>query len=709
MSKVKLAGASIAAFLTLPSVSMAQTAPAAPAELETVVVTAEKRSENVQDVPISISAVSGKQLHDAGITSTNQLSTVVPGLNFVVQGAYAQPTIRGIGTTVTGAGADANVSLYVDGVYQPSQLGNVFSLNDVQDIEVLKGPQGTLFGRNATGGAVTITTKTPVFDTSGFVDAGYGSFGQVRGGGYITTGITSDIAADLSVNYSQDDGYVRNITLNKDAGKQGSLDIRSKILYNVTDDLSFVLAGGYMRNRDDAIYLTKPINGNNINASHPGVTFPADPYEINTDTPTRALATDAFANLTGHYELGNGTITTITSYQSLTANLYYDADTTELPLSSSLTLVPEHTFSQEANFNSEFSGPVNFIAGIYYYWDSSTRTSPTTAGVGGPTTLDYTVNVTTQAEALYGQLYWDILSDLRLTGGLRYSNERKEANGAYAVGPATQLHSAHTWDAFTPSASLRWKIDDNQTTYVSYNRGFKSGSYNTTTLAQQQPVDPEFVDAYEAGYKFSDNHISANLAAYYYDYSNIQVAVQTNINGTNTGVLQNAATAQIYGLDGDVTAVLDDNWQAEAGASYIHARYTDFPNALVTTPIMGGGNTQTPMDVSGNDMVRTPTFTGNLTLSYNADLFGGEFEASATGSYNSGFYWDPGNRVKQNAYGLLNTNISWSPPNSDMKFELWTTNLTDTKYYYYVSASTTGTSGSLQRPRSVGVLVTRSF
>ncbi len=222
-------------------------------------------------------------------------------------------------------------------------------------------------------------------------------------------------------------------------------------------------------------------------------------------------------------------------------------------------------------------------------------------------------------------MYWDVLDDLRLTGGLRYSDERKEANGAYRIGPTTQLHSAHTWDALTPSASVRWKIDDNQTTYVSYNRGFKSGSYNTTTLAQQQPVDPEFVDAYEAGYKFAGNRISANLSAFYYDYSNIQVAVQTNINGTNTGVLQNAATAEIYGADADVTAVLDDHWQAEAGAAYTHARYTDFPNALVTTPIPGGGNTQTPMDVSGNDMVRTPTFTGNLTLSYNADLFGGVF------------------------------------------------------------------------------------
>lgn len=706
-----------AAVLLAPGPVLAQQAAATDVtsvgEIETVVVTAQRREQKLVDVPISITAISAKKLQDSGVKDSTGLTAIAPGLNFVFTGAYAQPTIRGIGTSVTGAGADANVAIYIDGVYQPSQIANAFEFNNIERIEVLKGPQGTLFGRNATGGAITITTLDPSFTPSGTVSVGYGSFQEYKLSAYGNMPLGDQVAVNVAAMYDRDSGYVRNVFLDKNTSRTENFGIRGKLLYQPTQDLSFVLAGVTGYNRNNAPYSTKPIDGNNTafrTTPALALTVPSDPFEIAEDTDGIDRSSSDGVSLTGKYNTGGGTLTSITSWQRIYAEALVDTDVTIVPKASNHTDLPEHSISQEVNYASAYDGPFNFIAGIYYYHDDSTRHTTNTKGVGGPVSSDFFYNVKTQAEAVYGEIYYNVTDDLQLIGGIRFNNENKVGHAETLFGALQTIDLDKTWSAWTPRASIIYKLDDQSNLYATYSKGFKSGSFNTTTVNNAgPPVDPEFVDAYEIGYKRASDRLTFNLSGYYYNYSDIQVGVQTNIGGVTSGILQNAAAAKIYGIDADITAVLNENFQANAGIAYTHGRYADYPGALLTTPIPGGGNVQTPGDAGGNEMIRAPAVSGYGTISYAESFDFGVMEASLTGSYNSGFYWDPGNRVKQDPFFLLNTTLAWVSPDNKYRVSFWGTNLTNAIYEEYVSVSSTGDSHSLQRPRSFGFTLTRNF
>lgn len=676
-------------------------------DLADIVVTAQRREERLVDVPLSVTAIGAETLEAAGVNGSIGLSTLTPGLNFSVQGAYAQPTIRGIGTSITGAGADANVAIYIDGVYQPSQAANVFEFNNIERVEVLKGPQGTLFGRNATGGAITITTLQPSFNSHANLSIGYGSFNEWRASGYATVGLTDTLAADIAVLYSDDDGYTRNVLLNRRSSESTNFAARAKLLWQPTDALSFTLIGNISDNEDNSIYITRPIDGNNqYFRTIPGTAVPADIRETNTDTDPRVDAESKSISLIGRYNFASGTLSSISSYTDTNVYLLIDSDVTSNRISSNGTSLPQETFTQELNFASDLGGRFNFIAGLFYYNDTAGRTSTNTAGAGGATTNQFTVEVQTEAAAIYGELTFDITDRLHLLGGVRYSTETRDAFGVQIVGPARTLDVTQDYGAWTPRVALRYDIDDRSRIYGSYSRGFKSGIFNTTALNDPSPVRPETVDAFELGFKHASRNLIFSLAGFHYNYRDIQVGIQTNVGGISQGVIQNAASAEIYGAEAEVTAVLSENFNLRAGAAWTHGRYVDFTNALITERIAGGGNRQFAGDASGRDTIRTPEFTANLTLNYNVQLAGGNFDASVTGSYNGGFYWDPGNRVRQDEYALLNARISWLDPSERFRVALWGTNLTDTEYYYYASVSGAGDSASFQRPRSVGISLT---
>ncbi|MDB5470556.1 MAG: putative TonB-dependent receptor [Caulobacter sp.] len=711
MTNHSLGGILVAATLLAPAAAFAQSEPAdSPATLEEVIVTAQRREEKLKDVPIAITAVTSQQLQETGVSSSMALTTITPGLNFVSQGAYAQPTIRGIGTAITGAGADANVAIYVDGVYQPSQASNAFEFNNVERIEVLKGPQGTLFGRNATGGAINITTKQPSFDANGEISLGIGNFEARSADLYVTGPLGDRFAADLAMLYKEDEGYVYNMLHKEMTGKINAFGLRTKLLFQATDDLSFVLTGNFSRNSNNAAYLTKPIDGNLALLTNPLVVIPKDVLKINNDTDPISRSTNRSGSLVVKYDMGAGLLTSTSSYSELDVELLVDSDVTNLPTSTNDTFLPQKTFTQEFNYTSSLDGPLNFTAGLFYYDDVADRRSINSKGVGGPITQDFSVTVATQAAAVYGEINYDITDSFRVIGGLRYSSERKQADGSYTVGPATVLDSSVKWDAWTPRLSLLWKLTDRSNVYATYSRGFKSGAYNTTTLTSPTPVDPESVDAFEVGFKHSGPRLVANMSMFYYDYKDIQVSVQTKINNITTGIYQNAATAKIYGIDGDVTALFNENWKLRVGAAYTHAQYDEWTNALITTPLPNGfGNSQATGDASGNNMIRTPEWMINSTLAYNTDVGYGHIDISGTVSYNSGFFIDPGNNFEHPAYTLFNAQLAWTSPDEKYRLEFWGRNLTDELYYVYSTASPAGYTGAIQRPRSFGVTLTRSF
>lgn len=690
-----------------------QASPASEASPTEILVTAQRREERLRDVPIALVALTGESLARSGISSAEDLGNVTPGLNFATQGAFGQPTIRGIGTSVTGPGSDANVAIYVDGVYQPNQTANLFDFNNIERVEVLKGPQGTLFGRNATGGAIRIMTADPDQTLSGNFSASLGRFNDVKLTSFINLPLGDEVALNVAGLYKSNDGYVDNVVTGRALGDARTYSGRAKLKIDATDRLSFIIAGSFSDTSDTAPFAVKPINNNNV-AVQQGVVFPGGFYTValNEDVAIRTKA--YLASLTANYNLDVGTINSITSYQKFTPFVLADIDNGPRFDSSVILDISEDNFTQELNFSSDLEGPFNFVTGLFYYRNTSSTNLISYAGSIPPPSVfvDLVGTVKTNAISAYAEANYQIAEKLQLTGGLRLSSERKQAIGS--VGAFTLVDTNKRWNSWTPRAVIRYSLDDTSNVYASYSRGFKSGNYNILFF-DPTPVRPETVDAYEIGYKHSSGGLSVNASAFYYDYKDIQVQIQTNQGGTAVAILQNAAAAKIWGADLDLTLPISKNFTLQGGAAYTHARYKNFKDALLTYPLVNasgvpiGGNSQTAGDASNNNMIRTPEWTANVSGTYTAPLGGGSLETTLTGSYNGGFFWDVGNSIKEDPYFLLSARVSWQTQDKRYRISIWGNNLTNTQYSFYANNTQTGNSYAPAKPLTAGVAFETSF
>ena len=662
-----------------------------------IVVTAQRREERLRDVPISITALSSEALETNNIDSARDLSLVTPGLNYSVQGIYAQPTIRGIGTLVTTPGADANVSLYIDGVYQPNQVGNALEFNNVERIEVLKGPQGTLFGRNSTGGAIRIITSDP-----DLVDAGlkgglsYGRFNAVKATVYASLPLSDTLAVNVSGLYRHDDGFVTNLFNGHELSTVSTRAVRGKILWQPTDNLEIVLGANYAYTRDNTGYSYRPLGGNNAFIG-PNFVVPASRYEVVLNDDPVSGATVKDANLRISWDVGGGTISSITSIQKAQPSVYSDTDGSPTGPPGRDYNINNKTFAEDLNYTSDLDGPFNWTMGAFFYDDKSELFLKS-----GPVVVSGYVK--TRAVAVYGEANVDFTDRVHLIAGLRYSDERKHAVGG--TGGPPLVDTTEKWDSFTPRVSLRYDLSNSTNIYASFSRGFKTGNFNLPSLTPV-PVDPEEVTAYEVGLKRSGGGFTFNIGAYYYDYKNIQVQIANQVGNVAVTVLQNAASAEIYGFDFDTSYQVNDNLTLFGGLAYNHARYVDFTDASVFNPIIINGeprgNVQVAEDASGNHLIRSPDFTFNLGGTLTIPVGAGAIEISPLVSHNGGFYWDPGERIRQPAHTLVNGRITWRPDDDRYSISLWGENLLNEVYLMHASPSASGNNGSYALPVTFGV------
>jgi iron complex outermembrane receptor protein len=249
-----------------------------------IVVTAQRREERLTDVPLSITTLGGEELAKSGITSTLNLGQVTPALNFATQGVFSQPTIRGIGSTGQGIGDNPNVATYVDGVYQPAQYGGVLDLNNIERIEVLKGPQGTLFGRNATGGAIQIITRDPEKEFGGNITVKYARFNERVANVYVTGG-SGNFAMDVAGYYLKDDGYIRDIARDDMVGSRENKTVRSKMKLDVSDSVNFTVIGTFSDREDNTVISGYNLDGN----SATGVANPGQPLAVRPNTTSQSF------------------------------------------------------------------------------------------------------------------------------------------------------------------------------------------------------------------------------------------------------------------------------------------------------------------------------------------------------------------------------------------------------------------------------------
>ncbi len=682
--------------------------------LQEVVVTAQRRSERLQDVPISVTAVTGQQLADAGITTSIDLTMVTPGLKMDTAGAYVQPAIRGITSTIQQPNAESNVATYVDGVYFPNEQGAIYGLPDVQDVQVLKGPQGTLFGRNATGGAILINTIAPsLTETTGIADGSYGSFNMSTVDGFLSVPIVPDkLAMSVTAYHYSTTGWENNLLVEGQHVGTGEKDdlFRAKIRFVPWDGADFTLTDSYSYTNDHDGFDFTVLNGNSAFAGIPGVIIASQPNTFaEAHIPDNHVRQEA-ASLRGEIELGPGVLTTTTAYQDTVAHLFVDLSDVPVDIGS-VAYASEFTdISQEFLYTTHQLGRFRGIGGLYYFQDNGGVLPLEINTFVGPA-IENDAQVIWQKDfdhsyAAFGDGTIDITDQLSITGGLRYTRERVKGNASIEFltnapltpGPLGTV----TYNNTTPRASVVYKLDPNANVYFTYSQGFKSGVFNSTSF-QTTPVKPETVDAYEVGFKSRPlKTLSFDVAAYYYDYKDLQVPALLTIDNAITQILTNAATAKIYGAE------FASVWQAtnalnfSAGLEYLHARYSNFPDASLDVPIPGCvcGNENVIGNVSGNTMIRSPTISGNLSGNYTWTLPKGDLYLSAIVFATSKIYYDVGDRLEQPGYAKVNAKLGWRINGFDVS--VWGRNLTNRDIIASILEETLLDAATYEPPRTVG-------
>ncbi len=685
--------------------------PAAPQDdggIKDIIVTAQRRSESLQNVPVAVTALTPETLAVAGVASTDDLKALTPGLNFNTNlGGFGQPRIRGVGTTATGPGIENPTATYIDNVYIGTSAGALFALNDVDQVAVLKGPQGTLFGRNATGGLIQVTTRAPSIEPHAEVQFGYGNYKTVNASGYVTGGITDTLAASITGLYeNQADGFGKNLFNGQDIQTHREVAGRVKLQWKPDALTKVTLSGDYSQitAADPAIRT--------YGLTMFGTPTPGGNRDIDLDVQPYLNSRQWGTSLTAERDLGGVQLVSISAYRDSKFHVIFDAD--QLPING---LALDETqidkqFSQELQLQSTGGGPFKWVAGAFYFhsigkYDPIRTTGAFLASPFFPLqAVDLYVDQRLDSYAGYAQGTYAIDDATNITAGLRFTSDHRkivESQTLTVAGfpvPQAPVSEAKTFNKLTWRLAIDHRFSPDVMAYASYNRGFKSGSFAPDTFPIAV-LEPETLDAFEVGLKTElfDRKVRFNVAAFYYDQKNLQV------NQIVQGVLlvYNASGSTSYGIDADLQARVTNNFTINAGASYLHARYKTFLNAFELFPLPTGGNSfDQNGNATGNRLQNTPDSTINAGATYDIPTSSGKFTLAANFYHNSGYFADPQNRLRQAPYELVDASVSWVSPDGHMLIRIWSKNLTNSFYYQQTNPLNVGDNYVAAAPRTFG-------
>lgn len=667
---------------------------AAPAEttVETVIVTAEKRRVNLQDVPVAVNAITASDVVTKGLTGTESLTAAVPSLVITNPANVGNPYLRGIGSNLFDPSSEQSVAMYIDGVYIAAPESNIFNFNNIEQVEVLKGPQGTLFGRNAVGGVIQIQTRDPSQRFSGDASVGYGNYGDFTASAYITGPLTDRLAADLAVLYEeQADGYGHDLTTGAKTFQEaiGNINVRGKLLFRPTDTTKVTVSADYAHSVSTSAYQKPP----GVFSPIDGSTYPG-PYNSNDDLNNRDDVNTGGASVKVEQDVGSLRVTDIVAYRQTHVTYHLDDDVTAVPAADIVLNPRAHDWSEELQIASPDRGWLKWIVGAYYF--NSVGGYASVVVDGAEQVADQQTSV---SYAGFGQITAKIMPRTDLTLGARYTTEDQQYDLTYP----TTLHASQSFDRWTYRASLDYHLTSDILAYASVNTGFKTGGYNL--LLPLNNFRPESLRAEEVGVKSElfDRRLRLNLDGFYYDDTNVQV-LSSYLGGTLT---TNAAAAVIKGLEADFEAAPIEHLTLSGGLSVQTGKYTSYPNAV---PINADGVSGAPVSEAGNHTIVTPPVTGNISVSYKVLLPYGTLQPSVTVIYNDGFYWQPDNRLTQPAYTLVNTSLLWTAPNARYDVRLWAKNLGDARYYIArLGVAGVGDVQEQAPPRTYGVTLSAHF
>jgi iron complex outermembrane receptor protein len=712
----------------------AQALPNSERDAAEITVTAQRRSERLRDVPISVTAQSAEDLARQGVTSIQDLTIAVPGLSVTKLGPWVQPTVRGVQTSIAVGGADAPVAIYLDGAYRPNQVANLFDLPDVKQIEVLKGPQGTLFGRNATGGAILIHTLEPSLDgMTGKISVSDGVYfgehartaNEITVKGFVSAPISDTLAISTSGYFSHNPGFMTHDVAGDRYGRRQTFMARGKLLFQPSDTVKFLLSGMYTKTNDADSATFFPLGGLAVGREYPGAIVPDEPWHFASELSKGSTIrmTDWNVSLKGEIEIGQaGTLTSITAYSEANPLLIVDADGTYSPACVAVVACvtpfvveygPQKTFQQELTFASRQFGMFSFITGLFYYDDKHASRN----NVNSPIRSDGTVNpdvdgvfavrstIATKAYAAFGEVNLDLSDKLHLIAGMRYSWERKIGTGGFFQAPKNEF-SRGTWNSWTPRLSVLYNLNPDVNLYATYSKGFKSGILDSSALAPT-PVRPETLTSYEIGIKAANSRFSVSAAAFYYDYKDVQLQFRRAV----VNFYANAEGAKVYGIDLDATVHLTDSLDLRVGGAWLpRARYREFKDGRAfDLPMTPRGLTSYVVDATGKRMLRSPKLTATATLAYSGEISWGHLDASTTLYYSGTYYHDLLYKVPTKSYATLSARVALTPTGSPLTFAIFATNLTNKVYVDGSVLSQYANNVHFGNPRQVGLSVDFAF
>jgi len=714
-----------------------------PTGLEEIIVTAQRRAESLQDVPIAVTALTSTALANAGVDATRDLPQMVPSVQITRSGPSGLFFIRGVGTTNAASGEEGANAVYIDGVYLGDLSQTINYFNNVERVEVLKGPQGTLFGRNATGGLIHIITREPgpVAKMDGKI--GIANYDTISAQAYVGGPLSDAISADIAVtSLHQNDGWGRNLTRKTKNNVNDYQGIRSKIVAQPLDALKVTLAGDYFASSDNLALGWRIADGI---VGTGGFTGPnGHDTTANHDALTKLRLWGI--SLTGELDLGFASLTSITGYRKTRNTSRFDVDGGPLNLVNIDYQASGQTFQEELRLASNETEPFSWQAGLFYL-RSKAATDQNQNGaafaVQSLREIDIVSSLTTKSYAAFGELTYALTPTTKITGGLRYTKDVRDFNGNQTLTllngvqlPTSSVNSDLKYSEFTYRIALRQDLSDAIHLYASVNRGFKAGSYSLQSPTSP-PVKPQYIMAYEGGLKseFFDRRLRLNLAAYHYDIDDYQVRSAAAANpGAN--ILLNAATVKVDGFDAEFEGVVTERFRVFGGMTILNSRFDKFggpgadfqapisyPNPATCPPqlrgttdpgVLGagpqtGGLTTCFGDASGNRTPLAPKFTGSLGASYTFEVgASGSLRFSALYNYNSGYVFEPDNLARQKSFSLLNGSIEYRPT-AQIGFELWANNLTDTTYTVQDLSTGTGITQALAPPRTYGLNLKFAF
>jgi iron complex outermembrane recepter protein len=706
-----------------------------------VVVTAQRRKEREQEVPIAITTLGPEQIERQGIKTGFELTKTVPGLVYGSNSAYAVPFLRGVGSVNDSPGDEPAVATYIDGVYIGNGIVLSLPYGSVQGVEVLKGPQGTLFGRNAVGGVINVTLRGPERHFNTTASIGYDNFQAVEGSLFVTGPLSDKLSASADVQFRQQDrGFYRNDYDGSRADRQDYATFRGKLRIDATDDLSFDISADYQNTLTGQGGVAGELPGTVPLAALAGGTYPTAANHVYSNVSGNNRVSTYGASIIGTLDLHSVLLKSITSYRHLDYKFFIQngffpdgvlsadqpnpglIDPQGVPVGTR-SVIPASTYyvnrttnpyfaTQEIQIASASGSPLEWILGGFAQWSSDRWETLQVNYQANPAVPFVEFRDTpqlTRTYAAFGQATYHLTQQLALVGGLRYSTETKSTHGTqYVFGDQVAVNSQEeSFNGVSYRGGINYQMTDKTLLYASASRGFKSGVFVVSNFGGDA-VKPERLDAYEVGIKTDiTSRLRVNADVYHYNYKDMQVSAIA-LGGLTA--LANAAQARMNGAELELQAIPLTGLTISLSGSYEDAYYQSFPNAQAFLRSNSAGYYQVTADVSGKQLIRTPKWSGTTGVTYVrglADL--GSLTLGANYYRSGAFPWDYTGTLRQGGYGTLDLSADWKTANERYSVMLYGTNVSNAKYAAGVQPGVQGALAFWGKPAVVGVRLRYNF